>query len=73
MVYECNGTDFGASFGNNDRNSATTGILRDFLWNSPTLRTKCEAAPDVPIGTGRCLSMVGESGKKAIDSNTGFW
>jgi len=60
------------SFGNHDRNPVITGILRDVLWNSPTLHPKCEAAPDVPIRTDKCPSMLGKSAKKAIDNNSGF-
>ena len=59
------------SFGNNHRNSVITGILMDILWNSPTLHPKWEAAPDVPIMTDKCPSMLGKSAKKAIDNNSG--
>jgi len=58
--------------GNNYRNSIITGILRDIFWNSPTLHPKCEAAPEVPIRTDRCLSMLGKLAENAIDNNSGF-
>jgi len=45
------------SFGKNDRNQVITGILRDVLWNSPTLHPKSEAAPDVTIRADKCPSM----------------
>jgi hypothetical protein len=60
------------SFGNNDRNPVTTGILRDVLLNLPTLHPKCEAAPDVTIKADKCPSMLGELAKKAIDNKSGF-
>ena len=61
------------SFGNNYRNLVITGILRDILQNPPTLRPKWEAEPGDPRRTDKCLSILGKSAKKAIDSNTGFW
>lgn len=60
------------SFGNNYRNPVNTGTPRDVHWDSPTLHPKWEVAPDIPIRTGKYVSMLRKSAKNTMDNNSGF-
>ena len=60
------------SFGNNYRNPVITGILRDVLWNLPTLHPKWKVEPGSAVKTDKCPSILGKLVKNAIDNNWGF-